>query len=441
MRGRAAPVHPKIVQHSFESMLTAALFHHAGELLAQIVDGPPPADRRMEAYFKAHPKLGARDRGQVAEAAYACLRRLARLRHVAGEGGRAGAWLAVHLLDGGASARMLEQLGYRGEGELAARALATRLRTLDAAALPRAVRLNLPDWLLERLDAQIGAEETEALAAALDQNAPLDVRINPLEADRDTVRARLAGEGHALEPTPWSPLGLRRADRAPLFATEAFRAGLFEVQDEGSQLLGMLVEPRRRETIVDYCAGAGGKALQLAAQMANTGAVYAFDVNAHRLERIRPRLKRAGLDNVQPIAIAGPGDARVRRLHGKADRVLVDAPCSGTGTLRRNPDIKWRPTDLAALAAVQRDILGQAAALVRPGGRLVYATCSLLREENEDVVSAFLAEHPEFTVASAAEALARRQITLPEVGEFLRLWPHRHGTDGFFGAALNRAGT
>ena len=419
-------------------MLTTALFRHASALLAQIVAGPPPADRRMEAYFKSHPKLGARDRGQVAEAAYACLRRLARLRHVAGEGALADAWLAVHLLESGASARALEQLGYSGAGDLDGRELAARLRTLDAAALPPSVRLNLPDWLLDRLLAQLGAEETEALAAVLDQPAPLDVRINPLKADRETVRARLASEGHALEPTPWSPLGLRRADRAPLFATQAFRDGLFEVQDEGSQLLGLLVEPRRRETVVDYCAGAGGKALQLAAQMANTGAVYAFDVNAHRLERIRPRLRRAGIDNVQPVAITGAADARVRRLHGKADRVLVDAPCSGTGTLRRNPDIKWRPTDLAALAAVQREILGEAAALVRPGGRLVYATCSLLREENEDVVAAFLAGNAEYGIMPVAEALARRQIALPGAGHYLRLWPHRHGTDGFFGAVLLR---
>jgi 16S rRNA (cytosine967-C5)-methyltransferase len=419
--------------------LTAVLFRHAAALLAGIVDGPPPADRRIEAYFKAHPRLGSRDRGQVAEAAYACLRRLALLRHVAGAGAGADAWLAVHLLEGGASARALEQLGYRGEGELEGRALAARLRTLDAKALPRAVRLNLPDWLLERLDAQIGAEETDALAAALDQNAPLDVRTNPLKADREGVRARLAAEGHRLEPTPWSPFGLRRADRAPLFASEAFRDGLFEVQDEGSQLLALLVEPRRRETVVDYCAGAGGKALQLAAQMANTGTVYAFDVSAHRLERIRPRLRRAGVDNVQPVAITGAGDARARRLHGKADRVLVDAPCSGTGTLRRNPDIKWRPTDLAALAAVQGGILADAAALVRPGGRLVYATCSLLREENEDVVAAFLAGHPDFAVVPAGEILARRQVTLPDAADFLRLWPHRHGTDGFFGAALSRS--
>lgn len=419
-------------------MLNAAQFAHAGRLLAAIIEGPNPADRQMDRHFRANPGLGARDRGLIAEAVYACLRRLGLPRHLVGEFGPAEAWLVVHLLREGLSARAIEPLRYRGEGALAAAALAARVRALDMAALPRAVALDLPAPLLACLDAQLGVEEVAVLAAALQRPAPLDLRINPLAADRETVRARLAAEGHVLEPTPYSPLGLRRADRGPLFQTTAFRDGLFEVQDEGSQLLGLLVEARRRETVVDYCAGAGGKTLQLAAQMANTGTVYAFDVAAHRLERIRPRLRRARADNVQPIAITGPDDARVRRLQGKADRVLVDAPCSGTGTLRRNPDIKWRPLDLPALAAGQRTILADAAALVRPGGRLVYATCSLLREENEDVVDAFLADHPGFHRAPVSEILARRQIALPATGDDLRLWPHRHGTDGFFAAVLER---
>jgi len=419
-------------------VLNAAQFAPAAELLAAIVGGPTPADRQMDRHFRANPHLGARDRGAIAETVYACLRRLGLPRHLVGVAGPADAWLAVHLLREGLSARALDALRYRGEGTLAAAALATRLRALDPATLPRAVRLDLPDWLLAGLDAQLAAEETEALAAALQRPAPLDLRVNPLKADRETVRARLAAEGHALEPTPCSPLGLRRADRAPLFQTAAFRDGLFEVQDEGSQILGLLVEARRRETVVDYCAGAGGKALQLAAQMANTGTVYALDVAAHRLERIRPRLRRAGVDNVQPIAIAGGDDARLGRLHGKADRVLVDAPCSGTGTLRRNPDIKWRPLDLPALTAGQHAILGAAARLVRPGGRLVYATCSLLREENEDVIAAFLDERPDFRCVPVAQILGRRQVALPATGDYLRLWPHRHGTDGFFAAVLER---
>jgi 16S rRNA (cytosine967-C5)-methyltransferase len=420
-------------------VLNAAQFAHAAQVLAAIVEGPTPADRQMDRHFRANPRLGARDRGAIAEVVYACLRRFGLPRHLVGAAGPADAWLAVHLLREGLSARALEQLRYRGGDALAAPGLAARLRALDQATLPRPVRLDLPDWLLARLDAQLGADDAEALAAALQRPAPLDLRINPLRSDRETVRARLADEGQVLEPTPYSPLGLRRADRAPLFQTAAFRDGLFEVQDEGSQLLGLLVEARRRETVVDYCAGAGGKALQLAAQMANTGAVYALDVAAHRLERIRPRLRRAGVDNVQPIAITGADDPRVGRLRGKADRVLVDAPCSGTGTLRRNPDIKWRPLDLDALTAGQHAILEAAAVLVRPGGRLVYATCSLLREENEDVVEAFLAAHPRFHLASVSDILARRQVVLPATADCLRLWPHRHGTDGFFAAVMENA--
>ncbi len=420
-------------------MLNAAQFAHAAQVLGAIVDGPTPADRQMDRHFRANPRLGARDRGAIAEAVYACLRRFGLPRHLVGAAGPAEAWLAVHLLREGLSARALEQLRYGGSNALAAPALAARLRALEPATVPRAVRLDVPEWLLERLDAQLGPEDADALAAALQRPAPLDLRINPLRADRETVQRRLAGEGHALEPTPYSPLGLRRADRAPLFQTAAFRDGLFEVQDEGSQLLGVLVEARRRETVVDYCAGAGGKTLQLAAQMANTGTVYALDVAAHRLERMRPRLRRTGVDNVQPIAITGANDARLGRLQGKADRVLVDAPCSGTGTLRRNPDIKWRPLDLDALTTGQRHILEAAAALVRPGGRLVYATCSLLREENEDVVTQFLAAQPRFHLAPVSDILARRQVALPATSDCLRLWPHRHGTDGFFAAVLENA--
>jgi 16S rRNA (cytosine967-C5)-methyltransferase len=266
----------------------------------------------------------------------------------------------------------------------------------------------------------------------------VDLRANTLKTGREELQALLAQEGFPCEPTPWSPSGLRRAERAPLFRTRAFRDGLFEVQDEGSQLLALLLEPRRQEMVVDFCAGAGGKTLHLGALMANTGTLYAFDTSARRLERLKPRLARAGLDTVRMVVIAHERDERVRRLAGKIDRVLVDAPCSGTGTLRRNPDIKWRPMDLVALADAQARILAAAATLVKPGGRLVYATCSLLREENEAIVEGFLAATPGFAVMPAGEALARRHLTLAADGDFLRLLPHRHNTDGFFAAILAR---
>ncbi len=217
-------------------------------------------------------------------------------------------------------------------------------------------------------------------------------------------------------------------------------SGKIEVQDEGSQLLCYLVAPKRREMVVDFCAGAGGKTLMLGALMQSLGRLYAFDVSEHRLDKLKPRLKRSGLSNVHPQLLVSENDIRVKRLGGKIDRVLVDAPCSGFGTLRRNPDLKWRQNDagIAELAAKQRAILTAAAALVKPGGRLVYATCSFLRAENQDVVAVFLAAHPHFRLLPANDVLRQQQIAL-DTGEFLQIYPHRHGCDGFFAAVMDRA--
>ncbi len=411
-------------------------FRLAAKLLSDILTGTLPADAQMDRCFRAHREMGVRDRGFVAETVYACLRERRVLEWLtATQKPTTFDLVAAWLVTQGYSGRALEELGYRGD----ARALAERVRGLDRASLPFAVRANLPDWLAERLRSQFGDDETLALAEALNRPATLDLRVNTLKAERDEIRARLAAENFPTEPTPYSPAGLRRAERVPLFNTQGFKDGLFEVQDEGSQLLSYLLEPRRHEMVVDFCAGAGGKTLHLGALMANTGTAYAFDTSPRRLEKLTPRLRRAGLNNVRAVAIAHERDDRVQRLHGKIDRVLVDAPCSGTGTLRRNPDIKWRNIDLTALVAAQTRILEEAAKLVKPGGRLVYATCSLLREENDDVVAAFLAGHGDFRIVPVGEILVRRHIPLTMEGEFLRLLPHRHGTDGFYAAVLERA--
>jgi 16S rRNA (cytosine967-C5)-methyltransferase len=409
-------------------------FRPATDLLARCLAGGAPADKQMELYFRAHREMGVRDRGAVAEAVYACLRERRMLEAVAGEAAQAADLLAAWLLRQGRSGRALGEMGYGGD----ANALAERARSLDAAALPPAVRANLPDWLADQLFDLLGETEALALADALNRPAPVDLRVNTVKAKREAVQARLAADGLPSEPTPFSPVGLRRLDRTPLFGNTAFQEGLFEVQDEGSQLISLLLEPRRRETVVDFCAGAGGKTLHLGAAMANSGTLYAFEVLEHRLERLKPRLKRSGLQNVRAVAIKHERDDRVRRLAGKADRVLVDAPCSGTGTLRRNPDIKWRPVDLAALAATQQAILDAAATLVKPGGRLVYATCSLLVEENEAVVERFLAGHAGFTQLPVNDIFARRGVQLTMEGPAMRLYPHRHNTDGFFAAVLER---
>jgi 16S rRNA (cytosine967-C5)-methyltransferase len=264
------------------------------------------------------------------------------------------------------------------------------------------------------------------------------------------VQKELAAAGIKAQPTPFSPWGLRIAGKPALNRLEAFTRGDFEVQDEGSQLLAMLLDAHRGEMVVDFCAGAGGKTLAIGAAMRSTGRLYAFDTSAHRLDALKPRLARSGLSNVHPAAIAHERDDRIKRLAGKIDRVLVDAPCSGLGTLRRNPDLKWRqsPQSIEEMGARQMAILQGAARLVKPGGRLVYATCSVLPAENEDVAQAFSGANSEFVPLETGELLAALKVASSaslcsggDAGQrYLRLWPHRHQTDGFFAAAWQKKG-
>jgi 16S rRNA (cytosine967-C5)-methyltransferase len=301
-------------------------------------------------------------------------------------------------------------------------------------------RHNLPQWLVDPLKAQLG-EQFDALADSLTRPAGLDLRVNLIKAKRAEVHKELARLGLAAEPTPHSPWGLRLADKPPLTQLELFKEGAIEVQDEGSQLLALLLDARRGEMVVDFCAGAGGKTLAIGATMRNTGRLYAFDTSAHRLDALKPRLARSGLSNVHPVVLAHERDDRIKRLAGKIDRVLVDAPCSGLGTLRRNPDLKWRqsPKAIEEMAIKQQAILSSAARLLKPGGRLVYATCSVLREENEAIAEAFGRAHPQFEPLPVEAHLSGVEQA-PDLcaGGHLRLWPHRHQTDGFFAALWQR---
>ncbi len=398
-----------------------------------------PADRVLSAFFRAHPKLGQQDRAFVAETVYAVLRRKRLLETIVGGADPRRLVLAALARVRGFNVRELVPLANPRETEW----LAT-LKAAGRGELPLAVQCDLPDWVAARLEAIRGREGLVRLADALNRPAPLDLRVNIQKADRETVLARLAADGIAAVPTPYSPVGVRLAEKPALARHPLFLEGAVEVQDEGSQLLAYLVAPRRGEMVVDFCAGAGGKALALGALMRSTGRVYAFDVSERRLAELKPRLARSGLSNLHPQRIASERDPRVKRLAGKIDRVLVDAPCSGLGTLRRNPDLKWRQTeaDVARMSVEQGSILASAAALVKPGGRLVYATCSLLPDENEAVVSAFLAVHPEFRLLDAAELLRDARIDLPagpDADRFLRLSPDTHATDGFFAAVMERA--
>jgi 16S rRNA (cytosine967-C5)-methyltransferase len=404
---------------------------HAAAVLARMMDFSGPADETLSRYFRAERQLGQQERAFIAEVTFAVLRRRRSLEAAAGSA-------APEALVAAAAMKVLG-LSQRSLDGLVDAHLAERVRSFCAAGLPPAVRADLPDWIWDCLNRDYGAAESERIAQGLLNPAPLDLRVNLARAGRDEVRARLAQDGIESKPTPYSPAGLRVAGKPAINRHPAFRDGLVEVQDEGSQVLAWLVGPRRGEMVADYCAGAGGKTLALAMLMRGTGRLYAMDVSARRLAALGPRAARAGVTNVHAIALSGDHDARAKRLAGKLDRVLVDAPCSGFGTLRRNPDLKWRHgiEAIGELAEKQRGILAAAAPLVRPGGRLVYATCSILKAENELVAGDFAAAHPEFAPLSCGDLFAAQRIPLPP-GAQMRLWPHVHGTDGFFAAAFER---
>ena len=394
-----------------------------------------PADNGLRAYFRAHPQMGQQDRALVADVVFALLRRQRSLTALAETTEPRKLVLAVLVRELGRSLRDLEP-AISNTDAVWLRAFKARLAT----PLEDAVANDLPDWLWTRLGAAYGESERAELARAWLSPATLDLRVNPLKTTREEALAALAADGLAVSPTPYSPLGIRVAGRPSLAHYPWLDDGRLEVQDEGSQLIGYVVAPRRTDMVVDFCAGAGGKTLLLGALMRSHGRLYAFDVVGKRLANLTPRLARSGLSNVQPQLISGERDTKVKRLARKIDRVLVDAPCTGFGTLRRNPDLKWRQPEssVAELTAKQTAILNSAATLVKPGGRLVYATCSVLPQENEVIVESFLAAHPAFTLGNVAADLARAGIAL-DTGPTLKLLPHKHGCDGFFAATLERA--
>ena len=406
------------------------------ELLTAIEAAPrKPADAVANGFFRERRYIGGGDRRAVSDQVWFVLRHLRRLHWwlQRGEGQPTPRLLlaAASVLEG----RPLESLqrGFSG-GRYAPDTLepdeARVLRALDGHTLehpemPDAVRLEVPDWLLPRLAARFGAELAREMAA-LTSAASLDMRVNTLRGTREQALASLAQDDIVAEPTPLSSWGLRARGRQNVTATAAFRQGLVEIQDEGSQLVTALVGAEPEMRVLDYCAGAGGKTLGLAMTMRNRGHIVACDVSAARLDQAVRRLRRAGVHNVERHVIV-PGDKWAKRRAASFDRVLVDAPCTGTGTWRRNPDARsrLREQDLEELTLKQAGILRDAAKLLRPGGRLVYATCSVLAEENQLQVERFLHEQPGFEMIPVAQG-----------APFLSLTPASHGTDGFFAAIL-----
>ena len=416
------PIPPRRLGAAIEALRAVLKFEH-------------PADGVLSHYFREHHELGQSDRAFIAEAVFGVLRHkrvLDRLTRNADARRLMLAWLARF---GGAQASDLAPLLKRDEAEWLA-----DVQSIALEDMPVPVRAELPDWTWEKLVEKLPEAEVLALGLALQQPAPLDLRVNTVKATREEVLAALKASGIDASATPFSRIGVRLAGKPAINRHPLFLDGSIEVQDEGSQLIGYLMGPRRHDLVVDFCAGAGGKSLMLGAMMNSQGRVYAFDVSPRRLARLKPRLKRSGLSNLHPHLLTSERDTKVKRLAGKIDRVLVDAPCTGFGTLRRNPDLKWRQSaaDLAEMQLKQASILAAAATLVKPGGRLVYATCSLLAAENEDIIEAFLRSHPDFATLDCIELLKQHGVELA-AGTELRLWPHVHNTDGFFAAALQRS--
>ncbi len=424
------------------------------ELLGLVESTPRPADATVSAYFRERRFIGSKDRADISAAVYRAMRRRARLswrlQKAGAEPTPTGLMLADLLVGERQPLDRVERLFSGGpyapaqlsQDELG---LARRLegRSLESPDMPEGVRAECPPWAEAELHRALG-DEFQSQMEALKHPAPLDLRVNVLKATRDEVLARLKADGLAAEPTRLSPIGIRLGGRPPVMAHPLYKDGTIEIQDEGSQLVALMADARPGHEVVDFCAGAGGKTLAMAAAMNNKGKLIASDVLEKRLIRAKERFRRAGAHNIQTNPIASETDPWIKRHKGRFDRVLVDAPCSGTGTWRRNPDQRWRSLGpgLAELLPLQMRILESAARLVKPGGRLIYATCSMMPAENEDHAEAFLAAHPDFAVISAADIW--RDVVWPQGGPdvpstpYLRLTPATHDTDGFFAAVFER---
>ncbi len=423
--------------------MTPNLIRQAAMMLANILDFNSPADAKLSDFFRNNRDLGTKDRAFVAESVYGVLRRLRYLSTVtANEENDPDdarklilAWL---LRVQGKSIREMESVLNEQQTEWA-----HTIKAKSTENLPLAVQADVRDWLWHKLVAQYGEAEALTICRSMHEQASLDLRVNTIKGNREDTLKRMLAENtsneNTIEITPHSPIGIRMPGRMNISKHVLFTEGKIEVQDEGSQLLSYLVAPKRGQMVADFCAGAGGKTLAIGALMKNTGRLYAFDVSEKRLMNLGKRLKRSGLSNLHAQVISSETDPKLKRLNGKFDRVLVDAPCSGFGTLRRNPDLKWRfeEKDIAELNVKQAAILARAAKLTKAGGRLIYATCSLMQDENEAIAEAFLSANPEFRLMPASEILAQQQIKL-DTGKYLKLLPHLHGTDGFFAAVFER---
>ena len=416
-------------------MLNLNLIQHCANILGEILDFNGPADMKLSSYYREHSELGQKDRGEIAECIYGIIRRLRFLKKINEDDTNYKKLVIAWLIKTeGRSIRDLEYGLSKDEIEWT-----KSLKSRDTENYTWPEKLSLPDWLWDLLVKQYDLEEAIDLGRSFLEPAKLDIRVNTLKISRDELIELLAKEIVDIEVMKYSVSGVRIPRGTSLSKNTLFVEGKIEVQDESSQILSFLVDAKRGMMVADFCAGAGGKSLAIGAIMKNTGRIYAYDISEKRIINLGKRLKKSGLSNLFAQKIKNEKDAKLKKLHGKFDRVLADVPCSGTGTFRRNPDLKWKNSikDLDELNIKQLAILEEAKKLVKKEGRLIYSTCSLLKRENESIVESFLDSNKNFRVISVDEILIKNQIPL-STGNFLKLTPHHQKTDGFFAAVLER---
>jgi 16S rRNA (cytosine967-C5)-methyltransferase len=409
-------------------MLNNKLVNLLRELVKELLRFNQPTDKLLSNFFREHKKLSTLERYLIAETVYSLLRNYYKITSLIDKQDilnlLATVWVKILKLDH-ALVKQVSGLDF------------TRLEQLEFKD-DILSKTELPQWITDRLFKQYSMASGIELALAMQHQAPLDLRVNLIKTDVKSVFKILDEEGLEPKITPWSPFGIRLSNKISLSKHKLFTTGLIEVQDESSQIAGLLLAPRRGEMVVDFCAGSGGKTLLFGMLMRNSGRIYAFDIHERRLNNLAPRLAKSGLSNVHTQLIAHENDSKIKRLHGKIDRVFVDAPCTGLGTLRRNPELKlWQTeTGLYEVNLKQLSILSSASKLVKPGGHLVYATCSILASENQGIITQFLTEHPNFKVVPVTQVLNRPELESPD--GYLALLPHLHNTDGFFAALFQR---
>ncbi|MEI7669177.1 MAG: RsmB/NOP family class I SAM-dependent RNA methyltransferase [Pseudomonadota bacterium] len=435
-------------------MLDAARINAVIELLSECFAKwqearPLPADIILNRYFRSRRFIGSKDRGFIASSFYKIIRNYATLNWHVEKYGQVGARsfmiAALVLFDKKIFPELRSIFNgdrfspYKLSKEEIAFIQSLEGKELTPFEMPEHARYNYPLWLEERIKSAFGNKWISEITA-LSEEAPVDLRANTLVTTRDELLKALREENYRVEPSEISPLGIRMKTRSPIFTSNYFKLGWFEMQDAGSQVVSSLLGAKSGQKIIDFCAGAGGKTLAIAAAMQNKGRILAWDTSEKRLNEMKERLKRAKVDNVQIHNIESESDIFVKRHRDSADAVIVDAPCSGTGTWRRNPDLKWRlrESDLSELTEIQKKILLSSAKLVKKDGYLLYITCSVLKTENEDQIDAFMQQVKNFRVASYNELCSNLIVETIKQSSFLKLTPYLNGTDGFFAALLQR---